>query len=237
MRALINKSIISTQLVLNRQLGLIIKEGRRRLYSDDFSYCLRRDLKIPFETPKAKIPISIRPLNKNDVPILLNIDIKKIAGEAAKVRAQRLLLLKSKIQKCYVAVTDDNSPCYTQWLIGPKENDKLQAVFKGGYPLLAPNEMLVDGVFTLEAYRGNHIMPEAMSKITEKERGFDSRWIVAFVRADNIPSLKAFKRSGFTPYMVRNARWRLFRRHLTFTKLTPGTPYPFEHNSDKLKKF
>jgi RimJ/RimL family protein N-acetyltransferase len=100
-------------------------------------------------------------------------------------------------------------------------------LFKGGFPLLAPDEMLLEGAFTLEAFRGQRIMPEAMSKIAEKGMDFEARRIYTFVGADNIPSLKGCKRSGFIPYSIRTDRWRLFRRSLEFAKLPAGTPYPF----------
>lgn len=228
MSALSNKIGVLIKMALNGQINSILKEIRRRLYSDEISYCLSRDLTVPFEAPRAKIPISIRPLQESDIPVLLNMDAGKMTGEAAKVRAQRLLLFKSNIQQCYVAVTEDNSPCYMQWLMGAEENNKIQELFKGGFPLLAPGEMLLEGAFTLEAFRGQRIMPEAMAKIAEKGIDFEARRIYTFVGADNIPSLKGCKRSGFTPYSIRIDRWRLFRRLLEFRELPTGTPYPFD---------
>ena len=102
-----------------------------------------------------------------------------------------------------MALTPDNTPCYMQWLIGPSVNDKIQAYFKGGLPLLAPDEALFEYVFTPGAYCGQRIMPCAMAQVAEKAQAFGARWVIGFVDHQHIPALKGCKKAGLVPNLMR----------------------------------
>ena len=114
-----------------------------------------------------------------------------------------------------------------QFLIGPDENDLLRTHFRV-YPILTPEEALLEGAFTPEAYRGQRIMPCAMAQIAMKAAEFGGRWVITYVGSDNIASLKGCKRAGFFPFQEREERWRLFRQSVSFTPLPPNTPYSFD---------
>lgn len=189
---------------------------------------LRRDLMIPFDAPAAAVPISIRLLRNDDIPWLLGTDASGLTIAARRERIIRLHTVKAGFSSCYVAVFDDDRPCFMQWLIGPDENDRLKACFGGQFPTLEPDEALLEGAFTLEAHRGKGIMSCAKAQIAEKASELGARWVISFVGRDNIPSLKGSKRSGFVPYQLREETWRLFRRQTSVTSLPAGTPYPFD---------
>jgi len=127
-----------------------------------------------------------------------------------------------------VATTLDDQPCYMQWLVGASENEKLQKYFFGLHARLAPDEALMEDAFTVEAFRGQAIMPFAMARIAEKGRDLGVRWAITFVNHKNPAAMKGCKRAGFSPYLLRRETWRLFRRRVVFTPLPEGTPYPFE---------
>ena len=152
----------------------------------------------------------------------------RITSEGVEERLMRILLLQSKIPTCYVAVTPDGRPCYMQWLIGPSENDQVKKFFVDRFPSLVPDVALLEFALTLEAYRGQGIMPCAMAQIAKQAADLGARWVITFVMDDNIPSLKGCKRAGFVPYLTRRERWQLFHRRITFTPLPPGSPYPFD---------
>ncbi len=213
-------------LIKNHQMQEILKKIQSRFYSDHLSYGLRRDLTVPFETPESKIPITVRPLQDHDVPQLFDTDDPQDTGRSNWELVYRKFL-NADIQTCYVGVTIDNTPCYTQWLVGPHHNDQMQKLFHGIYPRLAVDEALLENAFTLESYRGKRIMPCAMAQIAEKAHDIGARWVVTFVAHTNIPSLKGCERSGFMPYIMRRERWLFFRRQLSFTPLPEGTPYPY----------
>ncbi len=199
-----------------------------RWSSDLRSFGLRRDLQIPFTAPQASMPITVRPLEERDVASILDIEAPGISSEEREERKTRLQMLQAGLMTCYVAVTGEDRPCYMQWLIGPEQNDKIEAYFKGIFPRLEPGEALLEGAFTPEAYRGRRIMPCAMAQIAEKGVELGARWAMTFVTHDNIPSLKGCQRSGFVPYMSREEKWRAFRHQVTFTPLPEETPYPFD---------
>jgi hypothetical protein len=220
MSRLVNKGKALWASLKQGQFRRIFEEFQRWIYSDTMSYGLRRDLNQPFETPAAKIPLVIRPLKEED--------IRKIFDDPGYSLQSRLNFFDANIPTCYVATTSDDDPCYIQWLIAPSENERVQTYFKGLFPVLAPDEALLEYAYTLEKYRGQRIMPCAMSQFSEKAAEFGARWVITFVAQDNIPALKGCKNAGFWPYLVRKERWRLFRRQLIFTRLPEGTPYPFD---------
>lgn len=217
---LLDKVKIIKTMLFRGHYRLFLNEVRRRLYLDEFSYGLRRDLTIPFNNSEANISLSVRQLNERDITKLLNIDESGITSKEFKERAIRLSMLKANIQTCYVAVTSENNPCNMLWLIESSENEKVQEYFKGGFPVLSQDEILIEGVFTHEAYRNQGIMNYSVTQIAKRGVSLGARWAISFVRHSNIPSLKGFKRANFTPYIIRRDRWRLFRRQSTFISLS-----------------
>ena len=145
---------------------------------------------VPFEAPAATIPISIRLLREDDIPHLIGTDDPTLSGTGRLERLNRLNMIRAGFKSCYVAVTADDSPCYMQFLIGPDENDLLRTHFRGLYPTLTPDEALLEGAFTPEAFRGQRIMPCAMAQIAMKAAEFGARWVITYVGSDNIASLK-----------------------------------------------
>jgi len=206
----------------------IAEKIRHRMSSDTRSYCLRRDLSVPFQAPDAKVPITVREIRDDDKVKIFDLNRPGISPAEKKELVRRLEHLNADIPTCYVAVSDDGTPAYVQWLMGATLNDRIQSYFNGIFPVLAPDEALLENAFTLEAFRGKGIMPAAMARIAEKGSQIGARWVITFVEESNVPSLKGCKRSGFEPYMFRHERWHLFRRTLEFTRLPENTPYPFD---------
>ncbi len=203
------------------QPGLLVREIKRRMYSEDTFYGLRRDLLLPFDPPRAKIPIRIRPLEEDDVPKLLTRREIELHQTDAKDYLRRISLIRSGIPTCYVAATADDDPCYMQWLIGPQENEAILRHFRGGFPPLGPDEMLLEGAYTPMRYRGLGIMSCAMAHISEKGGELGARRLITFVSNDNDPALKGCKHAGFLPFTIRTAQWRTFKRRLNFVPLSP----------------
>lgn len=214
---------ITAQLLRTGEVGEIWKSGKDRWRSETRAYGLKRDLAEPYPVPDATIPISVRPLADRDVAPLLAVGAAKLDGEAQRDRMARQRMLEAGIATCYVAVTEDDEPTYMQWLIGPEQNDRVAALFGDRFPPLAPDEMLLEGAFTLEAWRGKKIMAAAMGRIIEKAVDHGARYVVTFVAIDNVPSLKGCARVGMTPYCERTGTWRHFKYTATFTPITaPG---------------
>src|SRR5262245_47666173 len=122
-----------------RQFGALVKEFERRFHSEWAHYGLARDLCHPFEPLPANIPVTVRALQDSDVPYLLSMNAPGISDRGPYVRMRRLNFLKRNIGQCYVAVTEEGTPCYMQWLIGARQNKEIQEYFDGIFPVLNPN--------------------------------------------------------------------------------------------------
>ncbi|HJU09547.1 MAG TPA: hypothetical protein VJ728_01655 [Candidatus Binataceae bacterium] len=198
----------------------MLNELVNRLYSDDASYILRRDLMRPLEPrPAARIPIRIRPLETNDLPAII------------AERPRRLPALRAGIPTCYVAVTSDGSLCYMQWLIQANQQDRLRPHFKGELAGYQSDTVLLEFAYTFERFRGQGIMAPAMAQIAEQGIPLGARWAITYVKQDNIASLKGCARAGFRPYMMRTEVWRGFRLSQCFRLLEEAALYPFERET------
>ena len=210
------------------QFGTILEKLRDRIYTNATAFCLRRDLTVPFEAPAAKIQITVQPIQEADAMRLFDPSAPGVHPDEILDRTGRMDLFREGIPTCYAAITPDGSPCYAQWLMSSADNTRVQRFFRGLFPVLAPDEALLEGAFTPESYRGLGIMARAMALIAEKARDFGARYVITFVGEDNLPSLKGCKRAGFVPHLMRKTEWRFFRGHVTFIPLPAGTPYPFD---------
>lgn len=215
-----------------RDLGRLVLGGNAakawwavtyRIYSDSASIGLRRNLAIPFTGPKAKIPISVRRLDRTDDLSALQPEPGLSADEAYWRLGQRRLL-ETGLRTCYVAIAPEGKPCYMQWVIPASESDRLRAVFGNLYPVLRPDEALLEGAYTPEAYRGKGIMSAAMAEVAERATDHGARSVITFVDEQNEASLKGCLRAGFTPYLKRHEKFRFFHRQVIFQPIQPAQP-------------
>jgi hypothetical protein len=167
---------VAATLGLKGEWSAVAGEVRRRIYSDDLSYVLRRNLAVPIEIPRAKIPLTIRTLRAEDLTSLFPESSKALGTEEAKDAAWRQYLLQSQIQTCYIAANENDLACYMQWLIGKEENAKIQQVEKG-FAALLEGEMLLEGAFTAHYARGQGIMGEAMARIADEGKKYGCRYV------------------------------------------------------------
>lgn len=195
----------------------------RRLHSTDRACGLQRDLEVPHVAPTAAIPISVRPLVSSDVHAVLE-NGRDLSPEENWDRRYRRLLLEEGIGKPFVAATEDDEPCYVQWLFSSEENSEIHRFFRGIFPVLDSSTALLEGAFTPTVHRGKKIMSAAMALIAERA-AVEARYVVTFVGVDNPASLKGCARAGFTPYTERTQRRRFGRDRVGFTPVAE-TPHP-----------
>jgi len=209
-----HRIINASRLLVDGRYSILINELKRQLDSESLSFGLQRDLKNNFEPPKAKINISIRHLKNEDIDSLLDNRTHNPAEDRA-ISDQRGIV-DAGIPGCFVAVTDDNKPCYMQWLISSEHNDMVAGHFKGLFPTLNKPEALLEGAYTPPSFRGMGIMPAAMAQIAKEANGINATLVNTFVDINNIASLKGCRRAGFAPYVLRKDKWFMFRRAITF---------------------
>ena len=196
--------------VRSGKLLKLAQEFVKRVFSNSESYLLRRDLTVPFHASAAKQPIEVRPIRDSDIPVIL------------AARPGRLLILRADIPTCYLAVTAAGEICYMQWLVEPSDLDRFRPFFDGELNNLRKDEVLLEFAYTFEQFRGQKIMPAAMALIAEKGLLSGARYAVTYVQKDNIAALKGCAAAGFSPYMIRNERWRIFSFKESFRSLPDG---------------
>ncbi len=206
----------------------LVRAARLRLHSDYTCLGLRRDARIPFPAPRARIPITVRPLEAGDDLSILCVDAPGLSGEIAFTRLGVARLLQSGISTCFVAIGPDGKPCHLQWLILASENSKLRAEFGDLFPALEADQAMIEGAYTPEPFQRLGVMAEATARIAARAPELGARWVIGFTVEENHPSLKAAMRAGFRPYLRRVESWRLFKRRISFSRLPEGTPFPFE---------
>lgn len=179
------------------------------LHSEVTRYGLRRDLTLPLEHPKAKIPISVRELAEADLDSLLSVeDAQGNAEESLEITRRRAFVEKG-IERCFVAVDErDGKACYMQWLIDAPDVEPIR--HSGNFPSLAPGEALLENAYTPVKYRGLGIMSAAMAMIAERASDIGARYVLTFVDDRNIPSLKGCQRSGFYPHLLHRQVQKAF---------------------------
>lgn len=207
------------QLIREGEWEHLVQSGKSHWRSEVKAHGLRRDLSTPFTAPDAQIPLSIRPIAPRDVPLLLEAGASELTAAGKAERAIRKRMIEANLSTCYVAVTENDEPTYMQWLLGPEENDRIAEIFGDRFPRLQSGEMLLEGAFTLEQWRGKKIMAAAMARIAELGAQHGARWVITFVTVDNVPSLKGCAKAGFEPYIERTGQWRQFRHKSTFASL------------------
>jgi hypothetical protein len=203
-------------LIAQGEAGEMVREFSGRIYSNRISYLLRRDTSIPYSLPEAKIPIVVRPVHHDDIPVIL------------RERPVRVAALESGLSTCYVATTEENEICYMQWLIDSSQNELIARQFNGLCPPLSQNEMLLEWAYTFKRFRGLGIMGRAMAQISEKGAEAGARWLFTFVAVDNVASLKGCKNAGFRPFQIRTEKWWFLRSVDSFEDLPANAKYPFE---------
>jgi RimJ/RimL family protein N-acetyltransferase len=111
-----------------------------------------------------------------------------------------------------------------QWVVPAAENQRLKQVSGNLYPTLQPEEALLEGAYTPEAYRGMGIMGAAMALVAERAADHGARWVITFVDEHNPASFKGCVRAGFSPYLRRHERFRLFHRSVSFEPVDSAAP-------------
>lgn len=204
----------ASQLLRTGRYSVLFNELRKQFNSESLSLGLQKDLKQYFPLPKAKINISIRGCENEDIDELLGPDTQDPLERRAI--SDQKGILNAAIPGCFVAVADDGRPCYMQWLISSECNDVVAGHFGGLFPSLKKSEALLEGAYTPPAFRGKGIMSAAMAQIANKASDNNANIVCTFVDINNIASLKGCKRAGFTPYVLRKERWFMFHRTITF---------------------
>ena len=193
-------------LLIKGELKILLNGISKRFNSEVIALGFKNDLNEKTEIPKAQIELKIRLSKKSDTTHFVDDNYN-------------LGLVEENIKNLYVATTQDDLPCFRLWLMDSSQNEKIKRFFTGNFPTLNSNEALIESAFTLPAYRGKRIMPEVTTRLLKKETSIGIQYAICFININNTPSLRAYKRCGFKPYTLRQEKWFLFKKRVSFVDI------------------
>lgn len=207
-----------------RQYSRIIAAGRVRpiveeltrwtWFRDDY-VGMERDLTVPHEAPPARVPIEVVKLDEPLAKRLFSED--GVDPVSALDLARRRRIWEDGLPGAYVAIDDNDVPCYVQWAIPGEHADFVETYFGGRFPELGPDDLLLEGAWARPEARGKRIMAEAMDRITLDAAVSRHRRAITFVGVDNEPSLRGCRAAGYEVYIERQERWRFGSRRVTWS--------------------
>jgi GNAT superfamily N-acetyltransferase len=204
-----NTARLKVKLRLYRKMGfrLFLHHALGRLWSRDSHFALRCVLATMPEVPAAKVKVDMHPFDPKTFTGFREEYTRSVGGEALEV-FWREEFAQAGILTPYLTLGSDGSPAYTQWLITPDTQPRLEAWKPGRHIGFGPDEALVEGAYTFSAHRGQGIMIDGMAQLLCKARGRGLRAVYTAVATDNVPSLRGCARVGFQPDYVRVSTWR-----------------------------
>ena len=150
----------------------------------------------------------------------MSLDEPNLTSTELKERMRRRLLIQHRVPTCYVVVDEDDEPIYLQWMICPADNDWIQDYFGGGFPRLEDDEVMIENAYMRTSHRGHGLMNPCLAVFVRMARELGARHLITFVGTSNGPALRGVESAGFVPYLVREDRWLLFRRSVSFRPLS-----------------
>ncbi len=174
---------------------------KRQVYRRTVSVGFNLDLQesdIP--QVEAKIRYTLRLATKDDMDEALQ---KASSGNKGSARdlVYRRWLYEDGYHNCYIARTaDTNDLCFMQFTMYPDDDKVVEGRFKGWFPKLKEDEVLIEGAYTFEKYRGQGLYPSVTAEQLRicREKGF--KRVVAHIEKDNVASIKGIEKVGFTPF-------------------------------------
>ena len=124
----------------------------------------------------------------------------------------RILSCRADVRSLYVAEGPDGSPAYAQWLVRPRDQDRIHEHSPGRYPRLGRNEVLLEGAYTFRRYRRLGMMGDGMAQLLRVARDDGYNSAITYVGSDNVASLRGCATVGFALDHVRHNSRRLLRR-------------------------
>jgi hypothetical protein len=197
---------------------LVRRESRRRILSNETQVIFCYDLSADIEIPEPDIPLTFRPLTKDDdISEILVRHSGVLCSMELKTRIECLLFIRSGIPTCYVGIAENEKPVVINWMIKYDMNEKIQQYFKGGIQPLKPDEVLCEFVFTHQDFRGLRLHTWSTLKMFEEAKGFGAAKAIAYVPIKNETSFYVTEKFGWKPFMKKIVYRRMSKRKITFS--------------------
>ncbi len=199
-------------------LRLFFRELTRQIYSRHIQIGMERSLETNGNQDSKGCKIKY--YFKIGSPEDMNEVSRKITSESKESAADLLFrrwLYDSGFRRWYIARdAETNELCFIQSVIISEDKSLLDGVLKGWFPRLKEDELLLEGAYTFEKYRGNRLCDSVAKDIFEINRKQGLRRAITYIKSENAPSLRAAEKTGFKKYEEVYIRKTLFftRRHV-----------------------
>jgi CelD/BcsL family acetyltransferase involved in cellulose biosynthesis/L-amino acid N-acyltransferase YncA len=181
--------------------NIFFRQLKNHIYSRSNQVSLTLDLE-EYEIPK--IDASIKYNLKLATPQDMDEVLEKAKSETRDM-AQKLLFRKwmfeDGYENCYIARTaDTNEICNIACIIFPTDDEKVAGKFRSWFPRLQEDEVILEGAYTFEKFRGKRLHPSIIIDRLRicKEKGY--KRVLAYIEEKNVASLKGAERTGFKQY-------------------------------------
>lgn len=206
MAEIIRKGKLFFSMIANGYIMEMFKILKKKTYSNDYFFMIKRDLSKEIKIPPSRINLSIRPYKESDHKYFPNLP-------------EDDRMLSENIDTCYVALTEEGIPCYRHWLIYPSQNEKMKKYFGDNLPLLKEGECMLERAFTIPEFRSKYVMPAASSMLANMAKNDGYKWVITCTHVDNIPTLKGAVKCDAVIYELQTIKWRFFKKSVTYSKV------------------
>ncbi len=179
-------------------LKIFLIQLKRQIYSRSNQISLTLNLQET-DIPKieANIKYTLKLASKEDMD-----EVLQKAKSESKDMAQKLLfrrwMYEDGYHNCYIARTaDTNEICGVAFTIYPEDDKKVEGRFRNWFSRLKEDEVILEGGYTFEKFRGNRLHPSIITDRLRicKESGY--KWALGYIEENNAASLKGAERTGF----------------------------------------
>lgn len=198
-------------LLWGRGMHIFFRKALDQMWGTKVFLGLRSDLTSLPPIRPAKVQITMKPCDGTNFSGFLD-EFNRVSGLDYLNAILRQAMYCAGVTTLYVAPGPDGSPAYAQWLVTARDAHFLHSHQPGRYPMLMPDEVLLEGAYTFACYRRTGVMSNGMAQLLRIAQAKGARSAITYVASDNIPALLGCARVGFTLDHVRINTRRLFFR-------------------------
>jgi ribosomal protein S18 acetylase RimI-like enzyme len=213
-------------------LGVFLHQLRRQLYLRSTFLRLEKNLEDGARA-RCSVKYSLNLATKEDMQEVLQRAKAEGDGSVHDL-LQRNWFYECGFHNCYIARINDNGEiCHLAWLVFPDEESIIEQNL--GEKLIMPekDKCVLENAYTFTRYRRKGLMSSVIIKLSELAKSQGYKRMIAYVREDNLASLKACKRAGFKQCGedVHQVKLFLFTRMRHGSRRTHGEDNCFEVTS------
>jgi GNAT superfamily N-acetyltransferase len=195
-----------------------------QLYSETAGVVVWKDLTSGPGLAEAKRQPPIRPASETDLQSLIDTDQQPDvdADELWQRRLRRDIASTIGLDGCFVADAPGAGPSFMQYLFTAKDNERLRSRFPGLFPVLGPDEAMVEFLYVAPEARSPGLAVNCLLQVADEARRQGASSVISFIRPTNKGALFVNHLAGYKARSVRRSKRRFFRRTYSFEPWPAG---------------